>query len=192
MQYPERPFRLPDWLDSFLQDYPAPMPSLEARMEFVVALSRRNVDQQTGGPFGAAIFDMETGHLVCPGVNLVTHMNCSIAHAEMVALALAQQIVEHYDLSAQGKRHELVTSTEPCAMCLGAIAWSGVKRVVYGASTEDAERIGFDEGHKPAQGTLCLAELGIEVIGEVLRTEASAVLQHYGDTGGAIYNSGGD
>lgn len=189
MPYPDRPFPLPDWIASFLQDQPKVMPSLEMRMAFVVALSRANIDQQTGGPFGAAVFDLESGRLVCPGVNLVTHVNCSLAHAEMVALSLAQQVVGHYDLSAQGKRHELVTSTEPCAMCLGAIAWSGVRRVVYGACTADAERIGFDEGHKPPQGTQCLTELGIEVIGEVLRTEAAAVLQYYGDTGGEIYNS---
>jgi len=190
MRYPDHPFKLPDWVASFLQNQPALMPSLEMRMQFVVGLSRANIDQQTGGPFGAAVFDMDTGGLICPGVNLVTHINCSIAHAEMVALALAQQVVGHYDLSAQGKRHELVTSAEPCAMCLGAIAWSGVKRVVYGACTEDAERIGFDEGHKPAQGTLCLKQQGIEVVSEVLRNEANAVLQHYKNSGGNIYNSG--
>lgn len=192
MRFPDHPFRLPDWVESFVQERAATMPSPEQRMEFVVELSRTNIDRQTGGPFGAAVFDMDSGQLVCPGVNLVTHVNCSLAHAEMVALALAQQAVGHFDLSAQGKRHELVTSTEPCAMCLGAIAWSGVQRVVYGANTEDAERIGFDEGHKPAQGTFCLRERGIEVIPEILRAEASAVLQHYRDSGGEIYNSGGD
>jgi tRNA(Arg) A34 adenosine deaminase TadA len=190
MHYPDHPFKLPDWVKAFTQDQPTHIPDLEKRMQFAVNLSRVNVDRKTGGPFGAAVFETDTGRLVCPGVNLVTHMNCSIAHAEMVALALAQQIVGHYDLSAQGKTHELVTSTEPCAMCLGAIAWSGVQRVVYGASTADAEKIGFDEGHKPAQGTLCLQEQGIEVIPEVLRVEASAVLQHYKNTGGNIYNSG--
>jgi tRNA(Arg) A34 adenosine deaminase TadA len=189
MNYPDYPFKLPDWVMAFSQDQPTHMPDLEMRMQFVVNLSRINIDRKTGGPFGAAVFDLDTGHLVCPGVNLVTHMNCSIAHAEMVALALAQQIAGHYDLSAQGKRHELVTSTEPCAMCLGAIAWSGVQQVVYGASTADAEKIGFHEGHKPAQGTLCLREQGIEVIPEILRPEASAVLQHYKSTGGNIYNS---
>jgi tRNA(Arg) A34 adenosine deaminase TadA len=91
-------------------------------MRLAVELASRNVEHRTGGPFGAAIFEIDTWRIVGLGVNLVEPSNCSILHAEMVAIAMAQQTVGSYDLAAGGGvRHELATSTEPCAMCLGAI-----------------------------------------------------------------------
>ena len=74
-------------------------------------------------------------------------------------------------------------------MCLGAIPWSGVRRVVCGARGEDACAIGFDEGAKPADWVAELTGRGIEVTRDVLRSEARAVLNHYHTTGGLIYNS---
>ena len=79
----------------------------------------------------------------------------------MVAIALAQQAIGSYDLGGEGRPiHELVTSTEPCAMCLGAIPWSGVRRVLCGARGEDACEIGFDEGAKPADWVGRVAQAG--------------------------------
>ena len=188
MTYPTMTIQLPKWVDPFLQSRPARFTTIGDRMQLVVDLSKANVDEGTGGPFGAGIFDMVTGQLISPGVNLVTSLNCSLAHAETVALALAQQHIKAHSLSTGERQFELVTSCEPCAMCLGAIAWSGVRRVVYGAITADAEAIGFNEGHKPEQGTLCLQQDGIEVVPGVLRNEAAAVLRYYKDRGGNIYN----
>jgi tRNA(Arg) A34 adenosine deaminase TadA len=158
-------------------------------MRFVIKLARQNIDHRTGGPFGAAIFETGSGKLLAPGVNLVEPANCSIAHAEMVAIALAQQTKGSYDLGQGETICELVTSTEPCAMCLGAIPWSGVRRVVCGARGEDACAIGFDEGAKPADWVGALTRRGIEVTRDVLRDEASAVLNYYHTHGGLIYNS---
>ena len=158
-------------------------------MRLVIDLARQNIEHKTGGPFGAAVFESGTGRLVAVGVNLVESSNCSIAHAEMVAIALAQQAVGHYDLSHGGGAHELVTSTEPCAMCLGAIPWSGVRRVVCGARGEDACEIGFDEGAKPADWVTALKNRDIEVVRDVLGPEAKAVLQDYLKSGGPIYNA---
>ena len=60
---------------------------------------------------------------------------------------MAQQRVASFTLSAPGlPAHELHTSCEPCAMCLGATLWSGVKRVVYAAGRADASRLDFEEG----------------------------------------------
>jgi tRNA(Arg) A34 adenosine deaminase TadA len=156
-------------------------------MRFVIELARRNIENRTGGPFGAAVFEAATGRLVSVGVNLVETSNCSIAHAEMLALTLAQQAVGTYDLGSGQTAYELVTSTEPCAMCLGAIPWSGVRRVVCGAHGEDAGAIGFDEGAKPGDWAGELRRRGIEVVRDVLREEAQAVLQQYAAGGGLIY-----
>jgi tRNA(Arg) A34 adenosine deaminase TadA len=164
--------------------------STESRMRFAIELARQNVERRTGGPFGAAVFEVASGRVVGVGVNLVEASNCSMAHAEMIAIALAQQTLGRYDLSAGGGVYELATSTEPCAMCLGAIPWSGLKRVICGAHGEDAAAIGFDEGAKPADWVGELHKRGVEVVRDVLRDEARAVLQQYAQAGGLIYNAG--
>lgn len=159
-------------------------------MKFVIELSRLNITNQTGGPFAAAIFEINEGVLVSPGLNMVTSMNSSVMHAEIVAIAIFQQLIGKYDLGNDpSKIYELISSTEPCAMCLGAIPWSGIRRVVCGARGEDAERIGFDEGQKPAKGILSLEKQGITVVRDVLRDDAITVLNQYQQSGGEIYNS---
>jgi tRNA(Arg) A34 adenosine deaminase TadA len=160
-------------------------------MRLVVKLAQLNIEHETGGPFGAGIFESKTGRLISVGVNLVESADCSIAHAEMVAIAVAQRVIGCYDL-ASGKEaaYQLVTSTEPCAMCLGAIPWSGVRSVVCGARDEDARSIGFDEGHKPANWVKSLDSRGIHVVQDVLRQQAKAVLLEYKKRDGLIYNAG--
>ena len=183
-------FRLPDWLATYLEDLDRVRATPEERMHLAVELSRRNVELGTGGPFGAAIFD-SAGHLVAPGVNLVVSGNCSVLHAEMVAIMLAQTRLGRFDLGQGGNgSFELASSTEPCAMCFGAVPWSGVNSLVCGARGEDARRIGFDEGAKPADWIAALKARGIRVTMDVLRPEAVEVLNAYARRGGAIYNSG--
>lgn len=176
---------LPDWISSVCHPG-AVFPADQARMDLVIELARTNVDRQTGGPFGAAIFDSETGEILAPGVNLVVSANAAVAHAEMIAIAIAGRTLESFDLGVRAT--ELVSSTEPCAMCLGAIPWSGVSRLVCGARDEDARRIGFDEGDKPSDWIGRLRKRGIEVVRDVSRTEAVSVLEEYARNGGIIYN----
>jgi tRNA(Arg) A34 adenosine deaminase TadA len=85
-------------------------------------------------------------------------------------------------------RCELVTSTEPCAMCLGAVAWSGVRSVLCGAREEDARAVGFDEGPKPVDWKAALTDRGIKVTADVHCAEAAAVLRLYAAAGNPIYN----
>ena len=188
MKYPEVIIKLPDWVDEFFENREKTYTSLENRMKFVIELSRLNITNQTGGPFAAAIFEINEGVLVSLGLNMVTSMNSSILHAEIVAIAISQQLIGKYDLGNDpSKVYELITSTEPCAMCLGAIPWSGIRRVVCGARGEDAERIGFDEGRKPAKGVLSLEKQGIAVVRDVLRNDAITVLKQYQQSGGVIF-----
>jgi len=180
---------LPSWVPDFIAEKGSPFSSAEERMRLAIGLAEENVRQQTGGPFGAAVFERDSGVLVAAGVNLVVPSRCSIAHAEMLALALAQAKRGTYDLAAPGMpAHELVTSAEPCAMCFGALPWSGIARVVCGARAEDAESIGFDEGPKPDEWIAELEARGIAVVTDVCRSEARALLRRYAEAGGAIYN----
>ncbi len=181
---------LPQWTADLLNCSPKIFPSMEDRMRFVATLAQENVKQKTGGPFGAGVFD-SNGHLIAPGINLVESGNCSIFHAEIIAIALAQKKLGRYDISDAGKYHyELVASTEPCAMCFGAIHWSGVTRLVCGAREEDARSIGFDEGPKLREWQKALEKRGIDVVRDTLRDECIEVLRLYVQSGGLIYNAG--
>ncbi|MRR54896.1 MAG: nucleoside deaminase [Deltaproteobacteria bacterium] len=188
MYLPEIALRLPAWVKPFLDGQPQIFPSREDRMRLAIELSNLNVRHASGGPFGAAVFD-EEGRLVAPGMNLVVSSGCSIFHAETVALAFAQKVLGRYDLGdGRTLQYELYASTEPCAMCFGAIPWSGVGALLCGARSEDARAIGFDEGDKPGDWTASLEKRGIRVELDLLRPEAVAVLQDYASSGGVLYN----
>ena len=190
MTIPIMTIRFPDWVEPFLASSPRTFPTPEERMGFVIQLSRLNVRYASGGPFGAAVFDRD-GLLIAPGINLVASSNCSLLHAEMVALACAQQSLGRFDIGNGGRvACDLYASTEPCAMCFGAIPWSGVSGLVCGARDRDARAIGFDEGPKLSDWTGALTRRGIAVRRDLLRQEACAVLREYAAKGGVIYNSG--
>jgi tRNA(Arg) A34 adenosine deaminase TadA len=180
---------LPDWIQEFVSSRNPSFATLEERMDFVIELSRLNSLQGTGGPFAASIFDLNDGSLFASGVNLVVSGQCSVLHAEIVTLMFAQKKAGTYDLSSAGSTfYELITSTEPCAMCLGAVTWSGIRKVVCGARGADAEEAGFDEGEKPHSWVEALERRGISVLKDVGREKAATVLRDYRATGGIIYN----
>jgi tRNA(Arg) A34 adenosine deaminase TadA len=190
VRFPRIVLQLPDWLEKALPDPDQVYSTAEERMTAVIRLAQLNVQYGTGGPFGAGIFDQDAGTLLAPGVNLVVPASCSVAHAEIVAIAIGQRMAGCFDLGGQGMpRYELVTSTEPCAMCLGAVTWSGVRRLVCGARDEDARRVGFDEGPKPAGWRQALEARGVRVLVDVCREQAVAILDRYGQDGGLIYNA---
>ncbi|HXH71955.1 MAG TPA: nucleoside deaminase [Mariprofundaceae bacterium] len=189
MSLPAISLHLPDWLPKLIARYQGPLPEVESRMRLVIEFSRQNVAQGTGGPFGAAVFDLHTNRLVGAGVNVVVASGLSIGHAEIVALSMAEQRLGTFDLGAtQPGRYELVTSTEPCAMCLGAIPWSGIGHVVCGASSADAAQIGFDEGPRHPQWIKELEQRDISVQTNICRDEARQVLLDYAAGNGLIYN----
>lgn len=182
---------LPAWLEKQMAAESPVFPAAEARMRWVIELSRRNVESGSGGPFAAAVFDQGSGRLLGAGVNRVEPLNCSPAHAEVMAVAFAQQKMKTYDLGANAAAPtELVTSSQPCLMCLGAVLWSGVTRLAYAATAADVTSIlGFDEGPLPRDWQGELNRRGIAVEAEFLRAEAAAVLELYKKKQGTVYNS---
>ena len=163
MFIPKIEIQLPEWIHNYLDSEKITLPNIEDRMRFVIKLSELNIKEKTGGPFGAGVFD-DKGKLIAPGINMVESRRCSILHAEIVALSLAQKSLDRFDLGNGGSlKYELVSATEPCAMCYGAIPWSGVSRLVCGARDEDARSIGFDEGPKLKNWIHELEVRGIEV-----------------------------
>ncbi|HSW62276.1 MAG TPA: nucleoside deaminase [Dissulfurispiraceae bacterium] len=161
----------------------------EDRMRLAIALARENVLRGTGGPFGAAVFEEGSGRLVSVGVNSVERLGNSTLHAEVMALMFAQTKAGSFTLRAAGMQpHVLFTSCEPCAMCLGAILWSGVRRIVWGAPREAAAAIGFDEGPVFPASHHYLEDRGIRIVRGLLAEEAQEVLRLYQERGGIIYN----
>jgi tRNA(Arg) A34 adenosine deaminase TadA len=188
MRQPEIHVTLPSWVASFVPWTLAHETDAD-RMRLAVALADENLTRRTGGPFGAAVFDLASGLPIAVGVNLVEQMRNAILHAEIVALMLAQRLLNRYSLGdADLPPHALVSSCEPCAMCLGAAMWSGVRRLVCGATREDAQRVGFDEGPVFPESYRYLEQRGMTIVREVHREEAAAVLARYGAQGGTIYN----
>ena len=181
VDYPSWVAEVVDWEKSYASD--------DEKMRLAIAVSRENVERETGGPFGAAIFEMHTGKLVAVGMNSVVRLDNCTLHGEMVAFMMAQRRLNSFTLAAAGMpAHELFTSCEPCAMCLGATLWSGVKRVVYGAGREDASKLNFEEGPVFPASYTYLEDRGISIVRHVLRAEAQAVLERYRISSGTIYN----
>jgi tRNA(Arg) A34 adenosine deaminase TadA len=185
---PEIRITNPDWVRDVVDVHRAYTDD-DARVRVAIALARENVIRATGGPFGAAVFEAESGRLVGIGTNGVIRLNNSSAHAEVVALMMAEASLGSFTLRSDGMpRHELFSSCEPCAMCLGATLWSGVTRLVFAATREDATRLSFDEGPVFPESYAYLEQRGITIERGRLRDEANAVFDLYLERGGPIYN----
>ncbi|NNM50674.1 MAG: nucleoside deaminase [Pseudomonadales bacterium] len=170
---------LPEWLT----EIPPVTLDDESAMALALQLAERNI-QEGGGPFAALILDAQ-GLLLSAGVNRVRPAGCSLMHAEMVAILLAQLRMHNHDLSGYGA--QLYSTCAPCAMCWGALPWAGIKRLIWSADTQDAEQAGFDEGDKPVHWESALLRRGIQVRSGLLPIQGQELLRRYSDQDGAIY-----
>jgi tRNA(Arg) A34 adenosine deaminase TadA len=107
-------------------------------MKRAIALSS-TAAHNGGGPFGAVV--AMNGKILGEGVNSVVSSRDPTAHAEISAIRAACGAVGSHDLSGA----TIFTSCEPCPMCLGAIWWARIDRIVFGNTRKDAARIGFDD-----------------------------------------------
>lgn len=178
---------LPAWIEAEV-DAARVYADDEAMVAFAIHLARRNVEEGSGGPFGAAVFDGE-GRLVAAGVNRVEPTRCSIAHAEVLAILGAQRRLGRARINGEGGGPwTLATSAQPCCQCYGASFWAGLDALLIGARGEDVEaRSEFDEGPLPADWVGELERRGIRVARDVLREAALEVFDLYAARGGAAY-----
>ena len=181
---------LPEWAIQEQQALPTHLPTVQAQMQEVIRFSRLNIEHQTGGPFAAGVFERDTGRRIAMGVNRVMPCKISSAHAEVVTLSLAQQMLEMWDLgSASLPAMQLVVNWRPCAMCYGATIWSGIRSLIIAGSDDACERItGFDEGPIHPQWKDELIKRGISMQEGVLYEEAIAVFEKFRDEGHVVYN----
>ena len=107
-------------------------------MQMAINLSIENV-ANGGGPFGAVI--VRDSEVLATGTNRVTMNNDPTAHAEVSAIREACAKIGNFKLEGC----VCYTSCEPCPMCLSALYWAGVSRIVYGNTKDDAKAINFDD-----------------------------------------------
>ncbi len=115
-----------------------PNVTVQKVMHQAIEKARETMNNNLGGPFGAAIID-ELGDVVAVTSNSVLNDHDPTAHAEMNAIREASKKRASHDLSGC----TLITTAYPCPMCLGAIIWANITTVIYGCRPKDAERIGF-------------------------------------------------
>ena len=105
-----------------------------------IELSKKSIING-GGPFGCVI--VKDNNIIAKGYNQVTKNNDPTAHAEIVTIRKACDILNTFDLTGV----EIFTSCEPCPMCLSAIYWAHIDKIYYGNSRKDAALIDFDDEH---------------------------------------------
>ena len=139
-------------------------------MRQALELARRGVEQGHGGPFGAVV--VIDDRIVGEGWNRVVQLNDPTAHAEIIAIRSACEASDAFHLL----NATLYTTCEPCPMCMGAIYWARIGRLIFGATARDANDIGFsdqwikDELRKPLENQRIQ-------IGQRLESECKHLLQ---------------
>jgi tRNA(Arg) A34 adenosine deaminase TadA len=118
-----------------------------------------------GGPFGAVI--TKDGRVIAEAINTVVLSHDPTAHAEIIAIRKASAVLKTHDLSGC----VIYTSCEPCPMCLGAIYWSGIGKVVFAADRLDAATAGFNDSR-------IYDEIALE------KEKRQVIFQHVPDAGG--------
>ena len=191
MLYAQVHLTLPAWVHDAV-DTSRAYASDADKVALAILLSKHNVEAQSGGPFGAAVFGPDD-RIISVGVNRVVPQATSLAHAENMAYMLAQQRTQRPRLNRDADDQPvgpitLATSSQPCCQCYGATVWAGVDRLLIGARAEDVEALTeFDEGPLPADWVGELGKRGIQVVRDIERDAACAVLRMYGERGGANY-----
>ena len=191
MLYAQIHLTLPAWVHDAVDSSRA-YPGDADKVGLAIELSAHNIDARTGGPFGAVVFGADD-RIIAVGVNRVVPHACSVAHAEMMAYMLAQGRTQRLRLNRDADDNvvgpvTLATSSQPCCQCYGATVWAGIDRLLIGARAEDVMALTeFDEGPLPADWVGELNARGIEVVRDVERDAACAVLRAYGEQDGQRY-----
>ncbi len=144
--------------------------SSEFFMKEAIRLARVHMEAKDGGPFGAVI--VHNGTIIARGWNQVTSKNDPTAHAEVVCIRKACELLQTFDLSGC----ELFVNCEPCPMCLSAAYWARIAKITYGADHNDAAAIGFDDAFIYRELQKDPATRKISMV-QMLRNEALAGFQ---------------
>lgn len=138
----------------------------------------QNAREHGNHPFGAILVDENNRVLLTAENTVVTGRDCT-GHAETNLMRLASQQFSLEKLETC----TLYTSTEPCAMCAGAIHWGNVRRVVFALSEIDLyEMVGPSPDHLmlPCTDVFARSQRAVEVVGPASELDAEARAVHEG------------
>ena len=144
----------------------------ETFLKQAIELASEHSRRGDGGPFGAVV--VCDGTVVGRGWNCVTTTPDPTAHAEIMAIRDAAKRLGTFDLS----NCEMYSSCEPCPMCLGAIYWARIPRLIFGADQTDAARAGFDDTEFYRQIALPKSDRSLKM-SQAMRDEAVAVFDQW-------------
>lgn len=108
-------------------------------IKMAIEMAREGMQAMLGGPFGAVV--VQNGTVIGRSANQVTSTNDPTAHAEVMAIREACRTLGHFRLEGC----VIYSSCEPCPMCLGAIYWAHLDRLIFAARHLDAAEAGFDD-----------------------------------------------
>jgi guanine deaminase len=139
-----------------------------AFMRLAIGKAREGIDAGQS-PFGAVIVSGDK--VLAVAHNTVWSASDPTAHAEVNSIRQATADLGRIDL--QGCT--IYSTCEPCPMCLAAIHWSKIRRVVFGASIADADAAGFSELHVRARDLVKMGGSPLKVEAGLLRNECRAL-----------------
>ena len=149
-------------------------------MRLAIAKTREGIAAGQS-PFGAVM--VRDGEVIAAAHNTVWRDCDPSAHAEVNAIRQASQALQTIDLRGCA----MYTTCEPCPMCLTAIHWAKIDRVVYGAAIADAVRAGFSELHIGAQELARMGGSPLRVEQGPLREECAALFEEWKQNNGRTY-----
>jgi guanine deaminase len=130
-------------------------------------------------PFGSVI--VQGGRIVAATHNTVWRTTDPTAHAEINCIRAAAQGLQTIFLHGC----TLYSTTEPCPMCLSAIHWAKIDRVVFGAAIADAAAAGFKELYVDAKVLAAMGKSPLIVESGLLREECADLFSQWLKSGKA-------
>lgn len=107
-------------------------------MQLAIEKAKEGIEKgQT--PFGACV--VKDNKVISTAHNTVWKDTDITRHAEINAIMDACKVLNNIDLSSC----TIYSTCEPCPMCFSACHWARISKIIYGASIEDAKKIGFNE-----------------------------------------------
>jgi guanine deaminase len=152
-----------------------PLSSEDRFMAAAIAKAREGIAAGQS-PFGAVI--VSKGLVVASTHNTVWRDQDPTAHAEVNCIRSAAKALQSISLGGC----EMYSTCEPCPMCLSAIHWSKIDRVVFGATIADAAAAGFCELHFGAAELARLGGSPLKVESGLLREECAALFAIWRDS----------
>jgi len=140
-------------------------------LELAIKTAGENM-KDGGGPFGAII--VRGVSVIARAGNRVVTGHDPTAHAEVMAIRMAAETLGTHDLSGC----VIYASCEPCPMCLGAIYWAGIRRIVYASDRYRAAAAGFSDNHIYEELALDNGEKSIAMV-RGLKEEGDSVLKKW-------------